>query len=166
MKKQFILVSIVVIYSVFGCENQSDKLNRKIAKIITSYMEENIDGLTIDSVSIMKIDSLTDLDFAYLQKIIYENKESEICANKMLYIYPDSDEEFEIKEKLQLQLQTVRNCIMLCNNVLLDDKTDTVFVNYLFVDAKIFGKDKKENIQIYEIGFPIDKNLNVKEIDF
>jgi len=167
MNKQLILLVFVVICSVFGCGNRSEKLNKKIEKVITSYMEENMDGFTVDSVSIMGIDSLTDLDFAYFQKIIYENRESEILANRMLYIYPDTDEEFDAQEKLQLQLKTIQNRINLCDNILLDDRTDTVSVNYLFVATKIFGKYKNGTIQIHEIGFPIDnKNFKVKEIDF
>jgi len=167
MNRLLILVAIVVICSVFGCENQNEKLKKKVAKVITAYMDENIDGFCVDSVFIMGIDSLTDLDFAYFQKVVYENRELEIRANRMLYIYPDNDEEFDEQEKLQLQLVSIQSRIKLCDNILIDDKTDTVSINYLFVATKIFGKDKNGNIQIHEIGFPIDnKNFIVKEIDF
>jgi len=166
MNKRFIIVFCVLLGFAFGCGNQDERLKIKITKVITSYMEENMEGFTVDSVNIMGIDSLTDLEFAYFQKIIYENRESEIFANRMLYIYPITDEEFDEQEKLQSQLQNIQSRIQLCNNVLLDIQTDTVSVNYFFVAAKIFGKDKKGETQIHEIGFPIDKNFIVKEIDF
>jgi len=166
MNKRFIIVFCVLLGFAFGCGNQDERLKIKITKVITSYMEENMEGFTVDSVNIMGIDSLTDLEFAYFQKIIYENRESEIFANRMLYIYPITDEEFDEQEKLQSQLQNIQSRIQLCNNVLLDIQTDTVSVNYFVVAAKIFGKDKKGETQIHEIGFPIDKNFIVKEIDF
>jgi hypothetical protein len=128
-------------------------------------MEKNMENFTVDSVNIMCIDSLTDLDFAYFQKIIYENREKEILANRALYIYPITDEEFDEQEKLQSQLQNVQNRIQLCDNILLDTKTDTIDIQYFFVAAKIFGKDKKGEIKTHEIGFPIDKNFAVKEIE-
>ena len=129
-------------------------------------MEKNMDGFTVDSVNIMGIDSLTDLEFAYFQKIIYENHESELLYNRMLYIYPITDEEYDEKEKLQSQLQGIQNRIQLCDSILLDVKTDTVAINYFFVAAKIFGKNKQGEIRLHEIGFPMDKSLTVKEIDW
>jgi len=166
MNKQFILVFFVFICSVFGCKNQQEKLKTALTKVIVSYTEKNMLGFTVDSVSILGIDSLTDLDFAYFQKVVYENRESEIRANKMLYIYPVTDEEFDEQEKLKLQLQTTQNHILSCDSILLDNRTDTVVVQYLFVAAKIFGKNKKGEIETHEIGFPIDKNFTVKEIAF
>ena len=166
MSRKKILIIIIPIFFVFGCKNPHEKLKIKLTKAITSYMEENMKELCIDSVSIMGIDSLTDLDFAYFQKIVYENRESEILANRNLYIYPDTDEEFDEQEKLQSQLQAIQNYILLCDSILLDNRTDTILMQYFFVATKIFGKDKKGKVQIYEIGFPIDKYFNVKEIEF
>jgi hypothetical protein len=166
MNKKKFFIAIVFVFLTFGCKNQHEKLKIKFTKIITSYMEENMANFCIDSVFIMGIDSLTDLDFAYFQKIVYENRESEILANRNLYIPPVTDEEFGEQEKLQSQLQTVRENISLCNNILLKERTDTISINYFFVATKIFGKDKKGKQQIYEIGFPIDKNFTIKEIDF
>jgi len=165
MNKCFILILVVFVCAVFGCGNQDKKLKMELTKIITSYMEENMDGFKVDSVSVLGIDSLTDLEFAYFQKIIFENRVSEILADRVLY-YPTTDEEFDEQEKLQAQLQTIKNRILLCDGILLDNRTDTVSIQYFFVATKIFGKDKKGDIQTHEIGFPMDKNLTVKEIDF
>ena len=165
MNKRLILSLIALCCAVFGCRNETEKLQKKLTQVITSYVEENMENFTVDSVKIMCIDSLTDLDFAYFQKVIYENRESEIRANRLLYLYPTTDEEFDEQEKLQSQLQNIQNRIQLCDNILLDMKTDTVALQYFFVAAKIFGKDKKGDVKMHEIGFPIDKNLTVKEIE-
>jgi len=166
MNRRFIIVFCVLVGFVFGCKNQNEKLKGKLTKVITSYVVENMEGFAVDSIDIMGIDSLTDLEFAYFQKIIYENRESEILANRMLYIYPITDEEFDEQEKLQTQLQNIKNRIQLCDSILLDERTDTLALQYFFVGAKIFGKDKKGETQIHQIGFPIYKNFTVKEIDF
>jgi len=165
MNKWFIMVFFVFACLVVGCKNQNERLKIKVTKVITSYVEENMEGFTVDSVLIMGIDSLTDLDFAYFQKIIYENHESKILSNRMLYLYPITEEEFDEQEKLQSQLQAIRDRIQLCDNILLDIQTDTVSVEYFFVATKIFGKDKNGETRTHEIGFPIDKNFIVKEID-
>jgi hypothetical protein len=133
MSRKFFLIVIIPIFFIFGCKNPHEKLIIKFTKAITSYMEENVNEFCIDSVAIMGIDSLTDLDFAYFQKIVYENRELEIRTNKMLYIYPITDEEFNEQEKLQSQLQTIQNYILLCDSILLDNRTDTASIQYFFV---------------------------------
>ncbi len=165
MKKNFIVLAIVLICVVLGCKSKDEKLKMKLTGVITSYMEENIDDFRVDSVSIMGIDSLTDLDFAYFQKIIFKNTESEILTNRILYLDPITDEEYDEQEKLQSQLQMIQNRIQFCDSILMDQRTDTTSVEYFFVATKIYGKGKGETIQIQEIGFPIDKNFVIKEID-
>ena len=165
MSKHFILIFFACVCFMVGCKNQDERLKVKATKIILSYVEKNMTDFSVDSINLMAIDSLTDLDFAYFQKIIYENKESEILSNRLMYIPPITDDEYNEQEKLQLKLQSIQKRIQLCNNVLLDIQTDTVAVQYLFIATKIFGKNKKGEPQIHEIGFPIDKNFRIVEIE-
>ena len=165
MYRRFFLCAIALIVFVLSCGTREKKMKIKFTEVISSYVEKNMNDFKIDSISIMGIDSLTDMDFAYFQKVIYKNYENEIYANPALYLDPITDEEFDEQEKLQSQLQLIQNHIQRCDNILLDTQTDTVNVQYFFVATKIFGKDNKGNTQIHEIGFPIDKNFIIKEIN-
>ena len=165
MNRRLFLCVIALIICVFSCDTKQEKLKTKFTKVISSYVENNMDAFKIDSISIMGIDSLTDLDFAYFQKVIFKNYESEIYANPALYFDPITDEEFDEQEKLQSQLQMIQNNIQRCDSILLDNQTDTVSVQYFFVATRIFGKDDKGNSQIREIGFPIDKKFAIREIN-
>jgi hypothetical protein len=128
-------------------------------------MEKNSEGFQVDSVFIMSVDSLTDFDFAYFQKIILKNKEEQLYNNPLLYIDAITDTEFDKQEKLHLQLQNLQRSISQCDSILLDERTDTTSLQYFFVATTIYGKDKDSKVQVQEIGFPIDKDFVVKEID-
>jgi hypothetical protein len=165
MRKKVFLLIVMVIYFVCGCESKHEKLKIKLTNAITFYMEQNTDGFKVDSVFIMGIDSLTDLDFAYFQKVILETQEEQLYNNSLLYTNPVSDEEFDEQEKLQLQLQNVQYAISQCDSILMDERTDTTSVEYLFVGTIIYGKNKQGEIQIHEIGFPVNKHFEVEEIN-
>jgi hypothetical protein len=128
-------------------------------------MEQTIDGFKVDSVFIMGIDSLTDLDFAYFQKVVLETQEEHLYNNPLLYTNTVSDEEFDEQKKLQLQLQNIQHSIFRCDSILIDERTDTLSVQYLFVGTIVYGKDKQDKIQIQEIGFPVNKHFEVVEIN-
>jgi hypothetical protein len=164
-QKIFFTVAVFV-FVVFGCsEYKQKKLEMKLTNVITSYMEQRMDGFRVDSVSILGIDSLTDLDFAYFTKIILSNHEEQLYKNPALYIDPVSDKEFDEQEKLQLQLQQIQRHIAQCDSILLDEKTDTTALQYFFVGTTVYGKNKQGDKQRHEIGFPINKHFEVKEID-
>jgi hypothetical protein len=148
---------------VYGCKTEHEKLKIKLANVITSYMEQTIDGFKVDSVFIMGIDSLTDLDFAYFRKVILETQEEQLYNNPLLYTV--SDEEFDEQQKLHLQLQNIQHSIFQCDSILIDERTDTIAVQYFFVGTIVYGKDKQDKIQIQEIGFPVNKHFEVEEIN-
>ncbi|MDR1458938.1 MAG: hypothetical protein LBI60_01820 [Bacteroidales bacterium] len=164
MNKRFFFVVIVLIFIVCGCKNENEKLEMKLTVAITSYMEKNIDGFKVDSISILGIDSLTDFDFAYFRKVILKNQEEQFYDNPLLYLDATTNEEFDEQERLQKQLQTVQYYIHQCDSILLDKQTDTVSLQYFFVATTIYGKDKQGKNQVHEIGFPVNKTFDIKEI--
>lgn len=166
MNKRFFLYFVVLTVFLFACGNKQERQNNKFKKAIASYMGKNMEAFNIDSISILGVDSLTDFDFAYFQQVIFKNYEMEIIGNPKLYIYPDTDKEFDEKEKLQAQLQMIQNRINSCDSIMLDSQTDTTSIQYFFVATKIFGKDNKGELKTHEIGFPINKNFEIKEINF
>ena len=165
MNKKIIITSICLLVFVWGCKDENQKFKEKASTTITSYVEKNMDGFTIDSISILGIDSFTHLDYAYFRKVILKNYESEILANHLLYTEPQTDQEYEIQEKLQSSLQKIQSQIEECNNIMINPTTDTLTVQYYFVATSIYGKqgDKQEH---HDIGFPMDKNFIIQEIDF
>jgi hypothetical protein len=165
MRKKTFGVIIMLICFVYGCKSKHEKLKIKLTNVITSYMEQTIDGFKVDSVSIMGIDSLTDLDFAYFKKVILKNQELQLYNNPLLYENSVSDEEFDEQQKLQLQLQNIQHSIFQCDSILIDERTDTITVQYFFVGTIVYGKDKQKKIQVQEIGFPVNKHFEVEEIN-
>jgi hypothetical protein len=165
MRKKIFFVTVAFICIAYGCENKDEKLKTKLTSVIASYMEKSIDGFKVDSISIMGIDSLTDFDFAFFQKIILKNQEEQLHRNRMLYIDPVTDEEFDKQEELQLQLQNIQHYINQCDSILLDERTDTTSLQYFFVATTVYGKNKEGKVEIQEIGFPVNKRFEVKEIN-
>ena len=147
-----------------GCKNENQKFKDKLTVTITSYVEENMDGFKVDSVSILAIDSLTHLSYAYLKKVILKNYESEIFANELLYMEATTDEEHEAQARLQSSLRNLKSRIEECDNILVNPTTDTTIIHYFFIATSIYGKQGKEKNLKYDIGFPIDKEFVVQEI--
>ena len=164
MNKRMILASLCMLLLVIGCKNENQKFKEKLTVTITSYVEENMDGFKVDSVSILAIDSLTHFSYAYLKKVILKNYESEIFANELLYMEAETDEEREVQANLQSSLRNLKSRIEECDNILVNPTTDTITIHYFFVATSIYGKQGNENILQYEIGFPIDKEFVIQEI--
>ena len=148
-----------------GCKDENQKFRDKLIVVVTSYVEKNMEGFQVDSVSILGIDSLTHLDYAYLRKVTLKNYESNILANELLYIEPETDEERRAQEKLQSSLRNIQSRIEECENIMVNPTTDTTTIHYFFVATSIYGKQGKEKELRHDIGFPIDKNFTVQEID-
>ncbi|MDR3266882.1 MAG: hypothetical protein LBT24_04845 [Tannerella sp.] len=166
MTRTIFLISVLLLCVLYGCTDKTEQLKTQLRTVITAYIEKNINGFTVDSVSIMGIDSLTDLEFAYFQKIILQNRESELLSSPALYETPKTDDQWNEQEKTELQLQHIQTSIADCDRILADLQTDSVTFHYFFIPAKVYGKDKKGQSQIHEIGFPMDKKLEIQEIDF
>jgi len=164
MNKRIVLAGLCLLLFIAGCKDENQKFRDKLIVVITSYIEENIEGFQVDSVSILGIDSLTHLDYAYLRKITLKNHESEIFANELLYIESKTDEEREAQAKLQSFLRNIQSRIEECDNIMINPTTDTTTIHYFFVATSIYGKQDGKELQ-YDFGFPIDKEFNIQEID-
>jgi len=166
MKYRVILIIICgTLFCLHACQDKKEVLNKKLKTTIARYMESSIEEFKVDSISILSIDSLTDLQYAYFNKVVYQNYEEALEQNYILYITPMTEQEWDEQERVSLQLENIKNQIMRCDNILLDPHTDTVKFQYFFVVTNVFGKIKNTQPKSYEIGFPIDKKFNVKELD-
>ena len=165
MKQKVILIIISTLFCLHACQDKKEVLNQKLKKSITQYMESSVEGFKVDSISILGIDSLTDLQYAYFNKIVYQNSEEELEQNYMLYITPETEAERDEQESLSLQLEKIKNHIIRCDSILLDPRTDTVKFQYFFVPAYVFGRNKNAESEEYKIGFSIDRKFKVKELD-
>ena len=148
-----------------ACNDRQEALNRKLKNAITKYVETSIEGFKVDSIKILGIDSLTDLEYAYFNKIAYQNHEEMLERNYILYVTPYTDEEWDEQERISLQLENVKNQIRRCDSILLSPTTDTVKFQYFFVATHVFGKNKNAQSEVHEIGFPMDKKFKVMELD-
>ena len=165
MNKKIVLTGLCLLLFVAGCKDENQKFREKLIVAITSYVEKNMEGFQVDSVSILGIDSLTHLDYAYLRKITLKNHESEIFANELLYIEPETDEERDAQAKLQSSLRNIQSRIEECDNIMINPTTDTTTIHYFFVATSIYGKQGNKKELRHDFGFPIDKEFNIQEID-
>jgi len=163
--KQRIIFIIITLLCFCACESSKERLNRKLKNAITEYVESSIEGFKVDSIKILGIDSLTDLQYAYFNKVIFLNYEDVLEQNRLLYITPYTDEEWDEQERVSLQLENVKNQIRRCDSILLSPTTDTVKFQYFFVATHVFGKNKNAQSEVHEIGFPMDKKFKVMELD-
>lgn len=164
MNQRIILTCCCFLLFFSGCKSEQEKFNHKATSVIRSYIGENMPDFHLDSISILGIDSLTHLDYAYFRKMVLENHESEISSNIFLYIEPQTEEEYETQQRLQFSLQNIRNQIEECNNILINPTTDTTTIHYFLVATTIYGKKNDKKIQ-ESFGFPMNKEFVIQEID-
>ena len=164
MNKKIIFTGICLFVFIVGCKDENQKFREKASSTITSYVENNMEGFQVDSVSILGIDSLTHLDYAYFRKIILKNHESNILANELLYVEPQTDQEYEMQKELQSSLRNIRTQVQECDNIMINPTTDTITIQYYLIATSVYGKQGDEP-QKHDIGFPIDKNFNIQEIN-
>jgi len=160
-KSVFIIFAVLFFYA---CGDRQAVLNKKLKQAITRYMETSVAGFKVDSIQILGIDSLNIVQYAYFNKVVYQNHEEALQQNYLLYITPINEQEWDEQERIQLQLDKIKMKITHCDSILLDPHADTLHFQYFFVAAKLFGK-KKNAPQVHEIGFPIDKQFKVMELD-
>jgi hypothetical protein len=165
MKQKAILIILGTLFCLHACQDKKEVLNQKLKKTITQYMESSVEGFKVGSIRILGIDSLTDLQYAYFNKIVYQNYEEQLEQNYILYITPMTEQEWDEQERVSLQLERIKNQIIRCDSILLDPRTDTVKFQYFFVVTNIFGKNKNAESEEHEIGFPIDRKFKVRELD-
>ena len=165
MKQKVIFIICSLLFCFYACKDKTTVLNQKLKTTITRYMESSVEGFKVDSIKILGIDSLTDMQYAYLNKVVYQNYEEQLEQSYILYITPMTEQEWDEQERVNLQLEKVKNQIISCDSILLHPNTDTVKFQYFFVATHIFGKNKQAQSEEYEIGFPIDKKFKIKELD-
>lgn len=161
--KRYIFVWILLVLTC-ACSNKEQQLKEKLTQTITQYAQSNIQGLHVDSVNIHGIDTLTDMDFAYMSKVILQNKQSELESHYLMYSEPETAEERIEQYELNRKLDEIKNNVIYWDSVLLDNNTDTSSLRYYFVSVSIFGQVGHLGSQKYDIGFPITTDFKVKEI--
>jgi hypothetical protein len=165
LKVKRILFICAVSLLFYACGDRQGALNQKLKSAISQYMESSVEGFKMDSIKILGIDSLTDLQYTYFNKVIYQNQKEQLEQNYILYITPANEQEWDEQERINLQLEKIKSKIMQCDSILLDSRTDTVKFQYFFVSTQLFGKNKKAQSEVYEIGFPIDRQFKVREVE-
>jgi len=164
MKPKVIIIICSTLFCLHACGDKKEALNLKLKSAITHYMELSVEGFKVDSIKILGIDSLTDLQYAYFNKVVYQNYEEQLEQNYILYVTPITEQEWDEQERVQLQLEKIRNQLLRCDSILLSPSTDSVRFQYFFVATHVFGKNKNAQPETYEIGFPINKAFTVQEL--
>lgn len=162
MKKVAVL-SLVAGIILCSCGLKQKRTEQKLKNTIVEYMQANVEGLQVDSVHILGTDSLSDMDFAYMNKVMLQNAEQEIEGNYLLYVEPETPEERVDQYELNERLEWVKAKMCYWDSVMLDDATDTVKLQYYFVASRIYGKIG-ETVQTFDVGFPISTDFKVQEI--
>ncbi|MDD4576649.1 MAG: hypothetical protein PHI36_09500 [Bacteroidales bacterium] len=156
----FVLVSI----SHISCKKTSEiSLEEKIDSCIRTYLHENLpDYYILDSLAILRIDSISEAEFLLLYRDFLDNT-MDVLNEEMNEATKKGDEQ-TMYDKIDL----IRSSSGVYNSVLIRlqkalQKDENSFYMY-FVYTKAFFTISNEQKEMQEIGFPIDTSFQVVEL--
>lgn len=164
--KKTIFLCLVIITSItyFSCTRQETIDREKLVKTIDDYVKKNIpEQRTLDSISILKIDSLTDFTYIMFYQQFLENSIEMLNMEMNLALtMGDAEKAAQKSEKIS----EVWSKSDLYSAYIEDHKGDdkTPFKMY-FVITKVYYKLPDKTQEIQDMGFPIDKDFKVVELN-
>lgn len=146
-----------------SCSSPTEKLEKKMLKSITQYMDDNkAKADIIDSITIVDIDTLTPASYLYLYQQSLQNK-AELLGQQ----YAAATEEGDLVAAESVNKENVKtlNKLDSCMKAVASPKVDKSSVWGYFVISKIYLKHPDNEVEVMDIGFPITADFKVKEMD-
>lgn len=165
VKKILIITFCITFIVLFSCTRPETIAREKISKSINDYMMKNLpENRTLDSISIVKIDSLTEFSYIMFYQEFLENS-IEMLNMEMNFALSSGDRD-KANEKME-QISRVWSRSDDYLNYIEKNKGDdkTPFKMY-FAITKVYFKLSDKTQEIQDMGFPIDKEFNVVELNF
>ncbi len=166
MRRLTYLIPIFIIVSLVfcSCKNTPEiKIEEKIDSSIRAYLKNNIpETHSIDSLNIIKIDSLTETEYLFMYKEFLTNT-MDVLNAEMNAAHKAGDEQ-TMYDKIDMigSANGVYNSILNQLERLLKNE-DTTFFMY-FVHTKAYFSISNELKEIQDLGFPIDTAFQVVEL--
>lgn len=159
-----ILLFVILSISLISCKKTSKiRLDEKIDSTIRTYLNGNLpDYYKLDSLAIIRIDSISEAEYLLLYRDFLDNT-MDVLNEQMNEAMKNGDEQ-TVNDKIDL----IRSSNGVYNSVLIRlekalQKEENVFYMY-FVHTKAFFTISNEEKEIQEIGFPIDSTFQVVEL--
>lgn len=161
-----IIITIFIILSIsfISCKKTPEiHLEEKIDSTIRTYLHNNIpDYYKLDSLAIMKIDSISEAEYLLMYR--------DFLDNTMDVLNQEMNEASEIGDEQLMydKINLINSSNGVYNSVLIRlekalQKDENVFYMY-FVYTRAFFTISDEKKEIQEIGFPIDSTFQVVEL--
>ncbi len=157
-KTTFILITIILFFSC-----KKNNLEQELYKIIFSYMKENIPKTdVIDSMKVISIDTLTPSSFLQLYNQSLNNQ-IELLNQQFLEAQELENDSLAdlIGKKNILTFNKIDSVERLLNSPTLDKSSIWGY----FVITQIFITHPDREKEVLDIGFPITKEMKIKELD-
>jgi len=159
-----ILFFIILSFSTISCKKSPEiNLEEKIDSTIHSYLLENIpDSYSLDSLAIIKIDSINEAEYLLMYRDFLDNT-MDVLNQEMNEASENGDEQL-MNDKIDLISSSngVYNSVLIRLQKALQ-KDENSFYMY-FVYTKAFFTISNEQKEMQEIGFPIDTSFQVVEL--
>ncbi len=160
--KKWIYLSVILL-GFAACSTPKEKLEKKLLKSITEYMEVNKGKEDkIDSITILDIDTLTPATYLFLYQQSLQNQ-----ANILGQQYAQATEEGDVALADSLDKRNVKtlNKLDSCTKAIESPTVEKGIVWGYFVITKVYLKHPDNTTEAMDIGFPITKEFKVYEMD-
>jgi hypothetical protein len=160
--KKWIYLSVIFL-GFAACSTPKEKLEKKLKKSITEYMEVNKGKEDkIDSITIQDIDTLTPASYLFLYQQSLQNQ-AEMIGKK----FAEAMEEGDVSASESLDKRNVKtlNKLDSCTKAIESPTVDKGTLWGYFVITKVYVKHPDNTTEAMDIGFPITKEFKVYEMD-
>lgn len=168
VNKRISFVYIVLFTSsilLLSCRNKEESLHKKIHDTIEDYVAKDLAPNTrIDSIKILRIDSLSEYQFIdYVLKPVIENEIEELSFQYNHLSENGSMDELILKQQTEQQINILVDKLLYYDKKLSLSTKDSGTLSYYFVSTLIYTKTDTTSSQEY-YGFPITPDFQIREI--
>lgn len=163
----FYAICISFILLTISCENKEERMQKKIHKVIEKYILTDLNkGTKIDSIKILRIDSVSDYHFvAFIIKPIIDNRLDELNYQFNHLSDSGSIEELKLKQDTEYEINKLIDKSDFYTDKLTNETLDSTNIRYYFVSTLIYTTDSNNNTSRDYYGFPITTDFQVREIN-
>lgn len=166
-KSSFRLFWFVLLGSfIVSCGNiRQNRLEKSLSQTVCRYLTENMAvGTTIDSVSILNIDTLSDYSYLlFVEKPVAENYLEELHEQYASFPEEGTGEEMMFRQQVGDEITRVINWLDRKEDLLQNGQLDTANLKCYFVAVRVFLKRDNQQLDPEYYGFPITPDFEVLE---
>lgn len=167
LNKRIYFLSIVLLTTILflSCRNEEERLHKKIHDTIEDYVAKDLTpNSRIDSIKILRIDSLSEYQFIdYVLKPVIENEIEELSFQYNHLSENGSTDELILKQQTEQQINILVDKLLYYDKKLKQSANDSGKLSYYFVSTLVFTKTDTTSSQEY-YGFPITPDFKIREI--